>query len=154
MITPNELLFHDVCRDTWFTRPRLWKFIIFLLGFSIRNSLYRFVVWSSTGGKILNNSSLVSLRWQIDTGIKIKTLFNSIWEWKKNLHKDWGDGVKNKVHTADCLQQLSQVLWVPVTRTNCNSRSRDDREFPLRAVAVVYERATSLAAGDPIRQGS
>lgn len=38
-----------------------------------------------------------------------------------------------------------------MTQTNCASRSRDDGEFPLRAVAVVYEHATSLAAGDPIR---
>lgn len=65
----------------------------------------------------------------------------------------WG-GRKNKAHTADCLQQLSEVLWTAMTQTNCASRSRDGGEFPLRAVTVVYERATSLAAGDPIRQGS
>lgn len=41
-----------------------------------------------------------------------------------------------------------------MTQTNCTSRNRDDGEFPLRAVAVVYERATSLAADDPIRWGS
>lgn len=154
MITPNELLFHDVYRDAWFTRPRLWKFVIFLLGFSIRNSLYRFVVWSSTGGKTWITPLSFDYCWQIDTDTKIKTLFNSIWEWKKNLLRGWGGGVKNKAHTADCLQQLSQVLRAPMTQTNCISQSRDDGEFPLRAVAVVYERATSLAAGDPIRQGS
>lgn len=71
---------------------------------------------------------------------------------KKSDRGQWG--VKNKAQTAACLQQLLQVLRAPVTQTNCTSRSRHDRELPLRAVAVVYERATSLAAGDPIRGGS
>lgn len=156
MIIPNELLLHDVCRDAWLTRPQLWKFIIFLLGFSIRNSSYRFVVWSSTGGKKTNNSHLFWLlsNRQIDIGTEIKTLLNSIWEWKKNMIGAGGWGLKIKAHRIDCLHQLSQVLWALTTQTNCASQSRDDGEFPLRAVAVVYERATSLAAGDAIRQGS
>lgn len=61
---------------------------------------------------------------------------------------------KKKAPTADCLWQLSHVLRAAVTDKACLPKQGWWGEFPSRAVAVVYERATSLAASDPIRWGS
>lgn len=102
--------------------------------------------------KKLINLVSYGYRQQIDRSTKIKTLLNWIWEWKKNLLGWWG--VKNEAHTANCTQKLSEVLWAAMTQINCTPWSRDDGDFPSRALAVVYEHATSLAASDPIRWDS